>query len=58
VSRATACVLSWKFCNNVEWRLNWVYIGADEIHFSSKIESNHFFAIEIEEEHRLNSLEI
>jgi hypothetical protein len=38
LSKATACMLNWKFCNNVEGRLNWVYISADEISFNSKIE--------------------
>jgi hypothetical protein len=31
--------------------LNWVYVGSNEINFSSKIKGNMMFVVKMEEEH-------
>ncbi len=47
-------MLNWKLYNNGEGRLNWIYIGADKISFSSKIEGNQILVMKVENECRLN----
>jgi hypothetical protein len=54
----TACVLSWRLCKSGDRILRWVYASVDEISFSIRIEGNQFLTIEIEEECRLNFVEI
>ncbi len=50
--------LSWKSCKRGEGLLSWVYASADEISFSSKIESNYILAMETEEEQGMNSTKL
>jgi hypothetical protein len=54
----TTCVLSWRLCKSGDRILRWVYVGADEISFSSRIDDNRVLTIEIEEECRLNFAKI
>ncbi len=50
LSRTIDYVLSWRLCKSGERILSWVYVGANEINFNSKIEDNKVFVIEIEKE--------
>ncbi len=54
----TTCVLNWRLCKSGDRILRWVYASVDEISFSIRIEGNQFLTIEIEEECRLNFVEI
>jgi hypothetical protein len=48
LSRAVAYVLSWRLCKSGEGILSWVYVGANEINFNSRIKDNWVLVIESE----------
>ncbi len=58
LSKVIACVISWRLCKSGNKVLSWVYVGANEIRFSSRIKGNQVWAIKIKEEQRLNFVEI
>jgi hypothetical protein len=48
--RVVACVLSWRLCKSGEGILSWVYVGANDINFNSRIKDKWVLVIEIEKE--------
>jgi len=54
----TIVFLSWKLCKRGEGLLSWVYVGANEISFNSKITGSYILAMEIEEEQGMNFTKI